>query len=55
MVPPFANTAMDGYAVRASDTAGASDATPVALRVVGELAAGAAPTVAVGPAKRSAS
>ena len=26
MVPPFANTAMDGYAVRASDTAGASDA-----------------------------
>ena len=27
-VPPFANTAMDGYAVRAADTAGA----PVVLR-----------------------
>jgi molybdopterin molybdotransferase len=48
MVPPFANTAMDGYAVRASDTRGASDATPVDLRVIGELAAGVAPTVAVG-------
>ncbi len=29
-VPPFANTAMDGYAVRAADTAGASDEAPVA-------------------------
>lgn len=48
-VPPFANTAMDGYAVRASDTAGASAQAPVALRVVGELAAGVAPSVAVGP------
>ena len=37
-VPPFANTAMDGYAVRAADTAGASDDAPVRLRVVGELA-----------------
>ena len=39
-VPPFANTGMDGYAVRAADTA----AAPVRLRVVGELAAGRAPT-----------
>jgi molybdenum cofactor synthesis domain-containing protein len=43
-VPPFANTAMDGYAVRAADTAGA----PVRLEVVGTLAAGTAPSVAVG-------
>jgi molybdopterin molybdotransferase len=43
-VPPFANTGMDGYAVRAADTEGA----PVRLKVVGELAAGRAPTVAVG-------
>lgn len=43
-VPPFANTAMDGYAVRAGDTAGA----PVRLRIVGSLAAGAAPDVTVG-------
>ena len=44
-VPPFANTAVDGYAVRASDTG----AAPVELDVLGELAAGAAPTVAVAP------
>lgn len=43
-VPPFANTAMDGYAVRAADTADA----PVTLRVVGELPAGRAATVEVG-------
>lgn len=43
-VPPFANTAVDGYAVRASDTALA----PVRLRVVGELPAGTAPGRAVG-------
>jgi molybdenum cofactor synthesis domain-containing protein len=47
-VPPFPNTAMDGYAVRAADTAGAAEGSPVRLRVVGELAAGHAPTVAVG-------
>jgi molybdopterin molybdotransferase len=35
-VPSFANTAMDGYAVRAADTAGA----PVTLPVVAEVAAG---------------
>jgi molybdopterin molybdotransferase len=39
-IPPLDNTAMDGYAVRASDTHGASEASPVELRVVGELAAG---------------
>jgi len=49
MVPPFANTAMDGFAVRATDTAGASDERPVTLRIAGELAAGRAPTIAVGP------
>jgi molybdopterin molybdotransferase len=48
MVPPFANTAMDGYAVRAVDTTRASAQVPATLRVVGELAAGAAPTIEVG-------
>ena len=38
-VPPFANSAVDGYAVRAEDVA----AVPVELTVVGELAAGATP------------
>src|SRR4051812_19595075 len=47
-VPPFPNTAMDGYAVRAADTTGAAEGAPVRLRVVGELAAGHAPTVPVG-------
>ena len=46
-VPPFRNTAMDGYAVRAADTFGASAATPVRLEVAGLLAAGAAPTIEV--------
>ena len=39
---------MDGYAVRAADTAGATDDAPVRLRVVGELPAGRAPTTPVG-------
>ena len=53
-VPPFPNTAMDGYAVRAVDTVGASEESPLRLRVVGELPAGRAPTVpvAVGEAIR---
>ncbi|MBM3670782.1 MAG: molybdopterin molybdotransferase MoeA [Actinobacteria bacterium] len=48
-VPPFANTAMDGYAVRACDTSGASTDAPVSLKVVGELPAGRAPDRVVGP------
>lgn len=40
-VPPFANTAVDGYAVVASSTRGASPANPVRLAVVAEIAAGA--------------
>jgi molybdopterin molybdotransferase len=39
-IPPLDNTAMDGYAVRAADTTGASERAPVTLRVIGELAAG---------------
>lgn len=39
-IPPLDNTAMDGYAVIAADTVRASEATPVTLRVAGELAAG---------------
>ena len=39
-VPPFDNTAVDGYAVHAADTVGAAT-DPVVLPVVGEVAAGA--------------
>ena len=53
-IPPLDNTAMDGYAVRASDTTGATDAAPRTLRVIGELAAGYLfdGTVAAGTAVR---
>src|SRR3989441_12450296 len=44
-VPPFRNSAMDGYAVRGDDVASA----PVELRVVGEIAAGGYPDRAVAP------
>lgn len=43
-VPPFDNSAMDGFAVRAADTAGA----PVTLRVLEDVAAGSVPTSPVG-------
>lgn len=39
-VPPFANTAMDGFAVRGADTIGADTQHPVELRVVGTVRAG---------------
>lgn len=48
-VPPHANSAMDGYAVRAADTARASQERPVRLRLVGEAAAGHLPDVGVEP------
>jgi len=39
-IPPLPNTAMDGYAVRVADTAGASPEYPARLKVVADLAAG---------------
>jgi molybdopterin molybdotransferase len=44
-VPPFRNSAMDGYAVRGSDVASA----PSRLTVVGEIAAGHAPDARIRP------
>ncbi|HVF99251.1 MAG TPA: gephyrin-like molybdotransferase Glp [Chloroflexia bacterium] len=41
--PPFDNSSMDGFAVRAEDTAGAGDDSPVNLRVTGHMPAGAFP------------
>lgn len=53
-VPPFANSAMDGYAVRAVDVEGAGAGRPVRLEVVGTIAAGdpASRTVEPGTAAR---
>lgn len=48
-IPPAANTGMDGYAVRAVDTAGASPAAPRELRVTDYLPAGSVSTESVGP------
>src|SRR5688572_12375021 len=39
-LPPFDNSAMDGYAVRASDVSGAKLDSPVSLKIVGRIAAG---------------
>lgn len=39
-LPGFDNSAMDGYAVRSADVAGASPATPLVLDVDGDIAAG---------------
>lgn len=39
-LPRFANSSMDGFAVRAADTHGASRTTPVVLQVVGDVPAG---------------
>ena len=46
-LPPWPNSAMDGYAVRAADIAAATEASPVALEVIGDVAAGAPPEVNV--------
>jgi molybdopterin molybdotransferase len=48
-IPPWTNSAMDGYAARGVDVRGASEAKPVRLRVVEHLPAGHFPTRAVGP------
>jgi molybdopterin molybdotransferase len=46
-LPPWDNSAMDGYAIRATDTVGATEDSPVRLEVVGEVSAGSAPDVEV--------
>jgi len=42
-IPPLDNSAMDGYAVKAEDTHGASEASPKILSVTGKIAAGSMP------------
>jgi molybdopterin molybdotransferase len=48
-IPPLDNSAMDGYAVRAEDTHGASGSSPRYLVVVGEVAAGSMPEEEIKP------
>ena len=53
-LPPFANSAMDGYAVQANDTLEASPERPARLEVVGDIPAGAQalPNITQGRAAR---
>lgn len=47
-IPPFANSQMDGFAVRSADLAAAGEQSPVPLRMVGTIAAGGRPDGRVG-------
>ncbi|MBE7533559.1 MAG: molybdopterin molybdotransferase MoeA [Chloroflexi bacterium] len=44
-LPPFANSSMDGYAFIAADLVSATDDHPATLQVIGDIAAGSAPTI----------
>jgi len=46
-LPPWDNSAMDGYAIRASDTSAAAEDAPVQLEVIGEVRAGQPPSAEV--------
>jgi molybdopterin molybdotransferase len=48
-LPPFPRSVVDGYAVRAADTFGASESLPAYLAVVGEVAMGRPPGVSIAP------
>ncbi|HZN98834.1 MAG TPA: gephyrin-like molybdotransferase Glp [Gemmatimonadales bacterium] len=48
-IPAWTNSAMDGYAARGEDVRGASESSPVQLRVVEHLPAGKFPTRPIGP------
>jgi len=48
-VPPFDNSAMDGYALRYHDVAGASREAPATLEVLEDLPAGRVATCSIGP------
>jgi len=47
-LPAFVRSTMDGFAVRAADTFGASESLPSSLSVVGEIAMGAMPGRSIG-------
>ncbi|HEV2145962.1 MAG TPA: gephyrin-like molybdotransferase Glp [Longimicrobiaceae bacterium] len=48
-LPPWDNSAMDGFAVRSADVLGASPEAPRVLRVVDDVPAGSFPSRPVGP------
>jgi molybdopterin molybdotransferase len=48
-LPDFQRTTVDGYAVRARDTFGATDSLPAYLTLIGEVPMGDAPAFEIGP------
>lgn len=48
-LPPFARSTVDGYAVSAADTYGASESLPAYLRLVGEVHMGSTPEFDIHP------
>jgi molybdopterin molybdotransferase len=48
-VPPFVRSAMDGYAVVAADTSGATRQSPVRLRIVERIYSGQPPRASIAP------
>jgi molybdopterin molybdotransferase len=48
-LPSFPRSTVDGYAVRAEDTFGASDSLPVYLQVIGEILMGSSPGFNINP------
>jgi molybdopterin molybdotransferase len=46
-LPPFANSSMDGYAVRSTDVEGAAPDNPVSLEVLADIAAGSVSDIAI--------
>jgi molybdopterin molybdotransferase len=46
-LPPWPNSAMDGYAILAADTVAASEEEPVRLEIIGDIRAGAEPEIVV--------
>ncbi len=46
-LPPFDRSIMDGYAVRAEDTFGASEGLPAYLKLVGQVVMGEEPTISL--------
>jgi molybdopterin molybdotransferase len=48
-LPTWDNSAVDGYAVRSSDVAGANENNPIHLRVIAKVPAGTAPSIHLEP------
>lgn len=48
-LPAFPRSTVDGYAVRAADTFGATESLPAYLRLIGEIPMGQAPELSIGP------